>query len=71
MCLHAQHRKLIMLENKVVVMTAGSAADIHIAAEKKKKKSYNLETAHKILCPARLLVDYFILLGIYEVCFHD
>lgn len=58
-----------MLENKVVVMTAGSAADIHIAA--KKKKSYNLETAHKILCPARLLVDYFILLGIYEVCFHD
>lgn len=61
-----------MLENKVVVMTAGSAADIHIAArKKKKKKSYNLETAHKILCPARLLVDYFILLGIYEVCFHD
>lgn len=27
-----------MLENKVVVMTAGSAADIHIAAKKKKKK---------------------------------
>lgn len=26
-----------MLENKVVVMTAGSAADIHIAAKKKKK----------------------------------
>lgn len=51
-------------------MTAGSAADIHIAA-KKKKKSYKLETAHKILCPARLLVDYFILLGIYEVYFHD
>lgn len=49
-------------------MTAGSAADIHIAAT---KKSYKLETAHKILCPARLLLDYFILLGIYEVCFHD
>lgn len=28
-----------MLENKVVVMTAGSAADIHIAAKKKKKKA--------------------------------
>lgn len=27
-----------MLENKVVVMTAGSAADIHIAAREKKKK---------------------------------
>lgn len=57
-----------MLENKVVVMTAGSDADIHIA---QKKKRYKLETAHKILCPARLLVDYFILLDIYEVCFHD
>lgn len=57
-----------MLENKVVVMTAGSDADIHIA---QKKNRYKLETAHKILCPARLLVDYFILLDIYEVCFHD
>lgn len=41
MCLHAQHRKLIMLENKVVVMTAGSAADIHIAAKKKKLQPRN------------------------------
>lgn len=64
MCLHV---KLILLEIKVVVMTAGSAADIHIAA----KESYKLETAHKISCPARLLLDYFILLGIYEVRFHD